>query len=200
MHRDLKLSNLLYNNRGEVKLADFGMSRKISADFMTTKVVTLWYRCPEILFGYGGYNSAVDIWSLGCIHCELVSGKPLFPGNDDIDQVKRIFAMLGAPTQRIWPDFDTLPIFKSDKIDLVMEQRVNIYNNLSQVMSMMSDNGLVFTNELLLYDPAKRLNARDAIDHRYFRTSPLPKEPYLMPTFPTSHSLEPPTKKSRHRK
>lgn len=200
IHRDLKLSNLLYNNRGQVKLADFGMSRKMSADSMTTKVVTLWYRCPEILIGYRQYDSAVDIWSLGCIHCELVSGTPLLPGRDELDQVRRIFALLGAPTQIIWPGFDTSSLFTSGDIDLALEQRTHIYNNLSQVMTMMSAEGLVFSNELLLYDPTKRLCAKDALSHTYFRSSPLPKEPYLMPTFPTSHKLDPPSKKAKYHK
>jgi len=80
MHRDLKTSNLLYNNQGELKLCDFGESRKIGRNKYTPGRVTLWYRAPELILGEKEYTEIIDIWSAGCIFAELILRKPIFPG------------------------------------------------------------------------------------------------------------------------
>lgn len=96
LHRDLKLSNILYDRYGRAKLADFGLAREYSQlyplrDQLTPKVVTLWYRAPEILLGDPTYSSAVDMWACGCIFAELLTQEPLLPGKSDTEQLKKIF-------------------------------------------------------------------------------------------------------------
>jgi serine/threonine protein kinase len=76
-HRDLKPANILINDSGEVKLADFGLAKKLKR-FSTVKVATMWYRAPELLLGIRGYSPKVDIWSVGCIAAELLLKTPLF--------------------------------------------------------------------------------------------------------------------------
>lgn len=92
VHRDLKTSNLLMNNRGQIKVADFGLARTYGDPLgdMTQLVVTLWYRAPELLFGATEYTTAVDMWSIGCIFGELILRKPLVPGRGEIDQVNQV--------------------------------------------------------------------------------------------------------------
>jgi cell division cycle 2-like protein len=93
MHRDLKTSNILMNNRGEIKLADFGMARFCgdpAPQNLTQLVVTLWYRSPELLLGATTYDSSVDIWSLGCIFGELLTRNPLLQGKNEVDQLSKV--------------------------------------------------------------------------------------------------------------
>ncbi|KAF2070910.1 hypothetical protein CYY_007776 [Polysphondylium violaceum] len=111
IHRDLKCSNLLYSDSGYLKLADFGLARKFGypIDNITPKVVTLWYRAPELLLGAEKYSSSVDIWSIGCIFGELLLGYPLASAKNEIDQIRQIFDLLGDPNEIIWPGFSSLP-------------------------------------------------------------------------------------------
>jgi len=105
LHRDLKPQNLLINkNNMELKLADFGLARAfgIPVRSYTHEVVTLWYRAPDVLMGSRKYSTPVDLWSVGCIFGEMSSGKPLFPGTSDADQLVRIFSVLGNPTEESW--------------------------------------------------------------------------------------------------
>uniref|UniRef100_A0A8C5RDB3 Mitogen-activated protein kinase 11 n=1 Tax=Laticauda laticaudata TaxID=8630 RepID=A0A8C5RDB3_LATLA len=97
IHRDLKPSNLAVNEDCELRILDFGLARQTD-DEMTGYVATRWYRAPEIMLNWMHYNQTVDIWSVGCIMAELLKGKALFPGNDYIDQLKRIMEVVGTPT------------------------------------------------------------------------------------------------------
>ena len=92
VHRDLKTSNLLMTNRGEMKIADFGLARYYSkpVENMTELVVTLWYRAPELLFGTKTYSTEIDLWSIGCIMAELLLKEPLFQGKSEIDQLIKV--------------------------------------------------------------------------------------------------------------
>ncbi len=92
LHRDLKTSNLLMNNRGQMKLADFGMARYFGdpSPKMTQLVVTLWYRGPELLLGAQEYGTAVDMWSIGCIFGELLTKEPLLQGKNEVDQLAKV--------------------------------------------------------------------------------------------------------------
>ncbi|CAM9215819.1 unnamed protein product [Ectocarpus sp. 6 AP-2014] len=191
IHRDLKMSNLLYNNQGQLKLADFGLARTFGHPVqpMTPKVVTLWYRCPELLLGCDTYSTAVDLWAAGCILGELLLGKPLMPGKTDLDQVHKIFKLLGAPNERIWPSLLDLPNVRSGKIDVLgVSHR---YNTLGALLPHVRKEGIDLLNEMLTYDPDKRLSARQALRHQYFLNKPLPKSKDVMPTFPTRHGPEP---------
>lgn len=115
LHRDLKPQNLLINKNGELKLADFGLARAfgIPVKCYSAEVVTLWYRPPDVLFGAKLYTTSIDMWSAGCIFAELANaGRPLFPGSDVDDQLKRIFKLLGTPTEDTWPGVSQLADFK----------------------------------------------------------------------------------------
>lgn len=92
IHRDLKTSNLLMNNRGMIKVADFGLARRFSEPQvpMTQLVVTLWYRAPELLLGAKEYTTAIDMWSIGCIFAELVNNEPLMQGRNELDQLSKV--------------------------------------------------------------------------------------------------------------
>ncbi|XP_020576967.1 cyclin-dependent kinase G-2-like isoform X3 [Phalaenopsis equestris] len=111
LHRDLKTSNLLLNNRGELKICDFGLARQYGSPLKpyTHLVVTLWYRAPELLLGTKQYSTAIDMWSLGCIMAEFLAKEPLFNGKTEFDQLDKIFRTLGTPNEKIWPGFAKLP-------------------------------------------------------------------------------------------
>lgn len=106
LHRDLKPQNLLISYDGTLKLADFGLARAIGIPFkaLTDEVVTLWYRPPDVLLGSKNYSTNIDIWGVGCILAELCTGKPLFPGTDEENQLKLIFSIMGPPEGDIFED------------------------------------------------------------------------------------------------
>lgn len=193
LHRDLKTSNLLLNNRGELKICDFGLARQYGSPLKpyTHLVVTLWYRAPELLLGAKQYSTAIDMWSLGCIMAELLSKEPLFNGKTEFDQLDKIFRILGTPNETIWPGFSKLP---GVKVNFVKHQ----YNLLRKKFPatsftgspVLSDSGFDLLNKLLTYDPEKRITAEDALNHEWFHEVPLPKSKEFMPTFPAQHAQD----------
>lgn len=194
MHRDLKLSNLLLTNNGELKLCDFGLAREYGYPLgrYTSKVVTLWYRPPELLLGSHTYDTAVDMWGVGCIFGELLQNTPLLVGKSEIHQLELMCKLLGSPNDRIWPGFSDLPNVKK------MALPVNPYNELRKKFPKLSAIGHDFLNRLLTYDPEKRITAHDAIQHEYFKREPKPKEISAMPSFPASFPSMTPQKRPRH--
>ncbi|KAK2437476.1 cell division control protein C [Trifolium repens] len=116
LHRDLKPQNLLIDrSSNSLKLADFGLARAfgIPVRTFTHEVVTLWYRAPEILLGSRQYSTPVDVWSVGCIFAEMINQRPLFPGDSEIDELFKIFRIMGTPNEDTWPGVTSLPDFKS---------------------------------------------------------------------------------------
>lgn len=116
LHRDLKPQNLLVDHQGHVKLGDFGLARNFNMPMRcyTHEVVTLWYRAPEILLGTKFYGTGVDIWSLGCIFAEMINrGQTPFQGDSEIDQLFKIFRVLGTPDEECWPGVRQLPDYKT---------------------------------------------------------------------------------------
>ncbi|KAF8399906.1 hypothetical protein HHK36_015776 [Tetracentron sinense] len=198
LHRDMKTSNLLLNNRGELKICDFGLSRQYGSPLKpyTHLVVTLWYRAPELLLGAKQYSTAIDMWSLGCIMAELLAKEPLFCGKTEFDQLDKIFRTLGTPSEKIWPGFSKLP---GVKVNFVKHQFVWFWYNLLRKKfpatsftgsPVLSDSGFDLLNKLLTYDPEKRITAEDALNHEWFREVPLPKSKDFMPTFPAQHAQD----------
>ncbi|KAH9820067.1 kinase-like domain-containing protein [Melampsora americana] len=184
IHRDLKTSNILMNNRGQIKLADFGLARMYgdpSIGNMTQLVVTLWYRSPELLLGSLDYDPSIDLWSIGCIFAELILREPIFPGKGEIDQLHQIFSLLGKPNPESWPGLMSLPNMKT----LNLSQTLPVYNSIRQKFRLVTELGIDLMNALLTYDPHQRISPEDALRHPYFNESPLPKHPNAFQSFPS---------------
>jgi len=168
-HRDLKPANLLLNlTDGILRIADFGSCRTLEANGrFSPDQVTLWYRAPEILLGSRSYTNAVDIWSAGCVLVELLTGKPIFDAHSEIDQINKIFGVLGTPSGLNWPSFDCLPLAQTIKIRPQS-------NKLKQSIPDVADSAREFLQKLFNYEAGFRLTASDAINHLYFQEYPLP--------------------------
>ncbi|GCB63988.1 cyclin-dependent kinase 1 [Scyliorhinus torazame] len=162
LHRDLKPQNLLIDSKGVIKLADFGLARAfgVPVRVYTHEVVTLWYRAPEVLLGSARYSTPVDIWSIGTIFAEMATKRPLFHGDSEIDQLFRIFRTLGTPNNEIWPEVETLPDYKNTFPKWKA-------GSLSQVKNI-DVNGLDLLAKTLIYNPARRISAKEALRHPYF--------------------------------
>ncbi|KAJ3415483.1 Cyclin-dependent kinase 10 [Chytridiales sp. JEL 0842] len=148
------------------ELADFGLARKfeVPAKAMTPRVVTLWYRSPELLLGEKTYTSAIDIWSVGCIFGELIINTPLLPGKVEPHQMDLICKFLGTPNEQIWPGFTKLPLAHLFKLP---HQN---YSLLKTQLKGASPAALTLISDMLLYAPDRRITARVALRQAYFRS------------------------------
>lgn len=166
MHRDLKPQNLLVNKAGDIKLADFGLARAYSIPIrvLTHEVVTLWYRAPEILLGSKTYAPPVDIWSMGVIYVEMLTKRPLFPGDSEIDQIFKIFRLKGTPNNTVWPGVNQLPDFKSVFPSWPQRSVAAVLN----LQSKIGEEGVDLLEKMLAYNPADRISAKEALSHPYF--------------------------------
>lgn len=187
-HRDLKMSNLLLNNKGELKLCDLGLARQFApkpdnTETYTAKVVTLWYRAPELLLGQRNYDCAIDMWAVGCILAEFLKHKPIFPGKTETDTVNKHFAELGAPNEQIWPGWASLPFAKTFQVPN------QPYNLLSIHFQEFGVEGVDLLVGLLTYDPRKRIRATQALGFPFLQKNshPKPKPQKEMPTFRSLH-------------
>jgi cyclin-dependent kinase 5 len=163
LHRDLKPQNILISKKGELKLADFGLARAfgIPVRIFSAEVVTLWYRSPDVLMGAQVYNTSIDMWSAGCIFAELANaGRPLFPGSDVDEQLKRIFKLVGTPNERTWPGVTKLPEYK--------EFPPYPPGPIEAVVPSLSPEGIDLLKKHLICSPGSRISADDAIQHEYF--------------------------------
>jgi len=163
MHRDLKPQNLLVDKaKNVIKVADLGLGRAFSVPVKsyTHEIVTLWYRAPEVLLGGSHYSTPVDIWSVGCIFAELARKQPLFPGDSELQQLLHVFKLLGTPSEETWPgvtrlrDWHEFPQWQAQ--------------DLSKVIPQLDAHGIDLMKKMLVYDPAKRIHATEALEHPYF--------------------------------
>jgi len=164
IHRDLKPQNLLVDPKTHtIKLADFGLARAFSVPIrtLTHEIETLWYRAPEVLLGQKEYALGVDMWAIGCIFAELVEKKPLFQGDSEIDQIFKIFQFHGTPTNATWAGVTNLPDFKTTFPRFRQAVPEQILTNFDPV-------ALDLLLKLIAIDPARRINAKEAIAHPYF--------------------------------
>ncbi|CAI8617825.1 unnamed protein product [Vicia faba] len=165
LHRDLKPQNLLIDRSSNaLKLADFGLARAfgIPVRTFTHEVVTLWYRAPEILLGSRHYSTPVDVWSVGCIFAEMINQRPLFPGDSEIDELFKIFRITGTPNEDTWPGVTSLPDFKSAFPKWPSKDLATLVPNLEP-------SGLDLLSSMLRLDPSRRITARGALEHEYFK-------------------------------
>ncbi|KAL7443743.1 hypothetical protein ACHAXM_009026, partial [Skeletonema potamos] len=192
VHRDLKTSNILITDNFELKLADFGLARCLESSFMgrlfegegyssgegefTNKVITLWYRPPELLLGETRYGCAVDIWSAGCIFAEIILGRPIFTGKAEMDQLKLIFDLIGTPTERSWEGFRELKLIRTGEFSIDKPRNSRLREKYGEKIKPAAALGLL--EKLLELDPKKRFTASRALNHRYFQASPVaPDDP-----------------------
>ena len=163
LHRDMKPQNLLIDQTGAIKIADFGLGRAIGIPVRayTHEVVTLWYRAPEILLGVQKYSCPVDVWSIGAIFAEMSNKRPFFHGDSEIDQLYRIFRILGTPTEESWPGVTSLPEYKG-----VFPKWTP--GPLNKNIPRMELSGIALMSQMLIYDPARRISAKRSVDHAYF--------------------------------
>ncbi|KAL1124139.1 hypothetical protein AAG570_001909 [Ranatra chinensis] len=186
LHRDLKTSNLLLSHKGILKVGDFGLAREYGSPLKpyTPIVVTLWYRAPELLLGAKEYSTPIDMWSVGCIFAELLTMEPLFTGKSEVDQLNRIFKMLGTPNERIWTGYNKLPAVQ--KMTFTEFPVSSLHTRFS---AMLSEIGLKLLNGFLTYNPVERVTAEAALKHDYFSEMPVPIDPAMFPTWPAKSEL-----------
>ncbi|KAK6113247.1 Cyclin-dependent kinase 2 [Brugia pahangi] len=172
LHRDLKPQNILVAANGTVKIADFGLARSftIPSRCYTHEIVTLWYRAPEILLRSRFYSTAVDIWSLACIFAELVTSEPLFRAESEINQLLKIFQILGTPTVKTWPGLANCIDYKDS-----FPQWTECV--LAEYVPGLDSDGLDLLALMLLYPPEERITSKAALSHRFLRDVPIHIQP-----------------------
>ncbi|KAF9557338.1 Pkinase-domain-containing protein [Agrocybe pediades] len=171
IHRDLKPGNLLVNADCELKICDFGLSRGYDtspdemASHLTEYVATRWYRAPEIMLAYRRYDTAIDVWSIGCILAELLMGVPIFKGKDYVDQLNKIFAVLGTP------DVDVIRKIGSPKAQAyVRSLPIKKVVPFRKLMPKADAQALDLLEHMLCFDPSARVTVPLALEHKWLST------------------------------
>ncbi|XP_066996525.1 cyclin-dependent kinase 17 isoform X2 [Anabrus simplex] len=161
LHRDLKPQNLLINDRGELKLADFGLARAKSVPTKTysNEVVTLWYRPPDVLLGSTEYSTPIDMWGVGCIFYEMACGRPLFPGSTVEEELRLIFRALGSPPPDAWGGM-------AASYDIPQYPPASLVSWAPRLDADAVD----LLTKFLCYEAKNRVSAADAMKHSYFHS------------------------------
>lgn len=180
LHRDIKGSNLLVDNNGILRIGDFGLATLFHSDQkqpLTSCVVTLWYRPPELLLGATEYGVAVDLWSAGCILAELLAGKPVMPGRTEVEQLHKIFKLCGSPSEEYWR--------KSKLQHSTIFKPQNQYpRRVSETFRDFPSSALALLDSLLAIEPADRGTAASALQSEFFTSKPLACDPSSLPKHP----------------
>lgn len=188
MHRDIKGGNLLLTKNGVLKIADFGLARefrKVNSRNFTVKVVTRWYRAPELILNQYNYTEAIDVWSIGCFVAEMFIGKPLFPGKSDSEQLPVIFEKLGVPTDSEWPGVTQMSGFRECEAEFQRRKKndqnygaQSLQEYLQRVMREnkhdlaeagqhlarhLDDDAIDLINKMLTMNPRERITAKEAL-------------------------------------
>lgn len=186
LHRDIKGSNLLLDNSGLLKIADFGLATFFRPDQnqpLTSRVVTLWYRPPELLLGATEYGAGIDLWSTGCILAELLAGKPIMPGRTEVEQLHKIFKLCGSPSDDYWRK-SKLPhatIFKPQQ---------PYKRCIAETFKDFPASALALLDKLLAIEPANRGTASAALKSEFFTTKPYACDPSSLPHYPPSKEMD----------
>ncbi|KAL8030770.1 hypothetical protein ABFX02_14G307400 [Erythranthe guttata] len=167
LHRDIKGSNLLIDKNGILKIADFGLANffdPVKRHPLTSRVVTLWYRAPELLLGCNDYGIGIDLWSAGCLMAEMLAGRPIMPARTEVEQLHRIFKLCGTPSD----DY-----FKRFKLSAQLKPAQAYKSSFREAFRNFPSHSLGLLKILLSLDPGNRGTANSALQNEYFHTSPL---------------------------
>jgi len=176
LHRDIKAANILVSNEGILKLADFGLARfyakRHQLDY-TNRVITIWYRSPELLLGETQYGAAVDIWSAACVMVEIFTRHAIFPGDGgEISQLDKIYSILGTPNRKEWPGLVDTPWFELLRPSY---RKPNVF--AKKYRDRVPAAAFELLSEMFQYDPVKRPSAADVLEHAYFtKEQPPPRQ------------------------
>lgn len=186
LHRDIKGSNLLIDNGGVLKIADFGLASFFDPNHkqpMTSRVVTLWYRPPELLLGATDYGVGVDLWSAGCILGELLAGRPIMPGRTEVEQLHKIFKLCGSPSEEYW---------KKSKLPhaTIFKPQQSYKRCIAETFKDFPPSSLPLIETLLAIDPSERLTATAALNSEFFMTKPYACDPSSLPKYPPSKEMD----------
>ncbi|KAK2411974.1 putative serine/threonine-protein kinase [Trifolium repens] len=186
LHRDLKGSNLLIDNEGILRIADFGLASFFDPNHkqpMTSRVVTLWYRSPELLLGATDYDVGVDLWSAGCILAELLAGRPIMPGRTEVEQLHKIFKLCGSPSEEYW---------KKAKLPhaTIFKPQHSYKRCIADKFEDFPPSSLPLIETLLAIDPDERQTATAALHSEFFMTQPYACDPSNLPKYPPSKEMD----------
>ncbi|XP_046328358.1 cyclin-dependent kinase 9-like [Haliotis cracherodii] len=181
LHRDMKAANILITKTGILKLTDFGLARAFSAtkpgqpNRYTNRVVTLWYRPPELLLGERNYGPAIDMWGAGCIMAEMWTRSPIMQGNTEQHQLLLITQLCGSISPEVWPGVEKLELY--DKLELPKTQKRKVKERLKSYVK--DQYALDLLDKLMNLDPSKRIDSDTSLNHDFFWMDPMPAD--LMP-------------------
>ncbi|KAH7351821.1 hypothetical protein KP509_19G016000 [Ceratopteris richardii] len=185
LHRDIKGSNLLLDNSGILKIADFGLAtffNPYEKQILTSRVVTLWYRPPELLLGVTDYGVSVDLWSTGCILAELLAGKPILTGRTEVEQLHKIFKLCGSPPEDYWK--------KLKGSHAAMFKLQQPYRRcLRETFKNFPGPALDLLDKLLAVVPSDRGTAASGLSSGFFKTEPLACSPSSLPQYPPTKEM-----------
>nr|VDD41970.1 unnamed protein product [Brassica oleracea] len=187
LHRDIKGSNLLLDPNNNLKIADFGLANFYGDHHqkqpLTSRVVTLWYRPPELLLGSTDYGVTVDLWSTGCILAELFNGKPIMPGRTEVEQLHKIFKLCGSPAEEYWK--------RSKLSHATVFKPQNPYKRcVAETFKSLPSSALALVEVLLAVEPDARGTTAHALQSEFFTTKPYASDPLSLPKYQSKKETE----------
>ncbi|KAM7523641.1 hypothetical protein LguiA_013543 [Lonicera macranthoides] len=192
LHRDIKGSNLLIDRNGMLKIADFGLANFYEPKQkrpLTSRVVTLWYRAPELLLGSTDYGVGIDLWSAGCILAEMFMGRPIMPGRTEVEQLHRIFKLCGSPCEDYWKKIRPPTTFRPPQ---------QYKPGFQEAFMDFPPPSFGLLTTLLALDPANRSTTTSALETEFFSSSPLACDLSGLPTMNKEEDM--PTQSNNRKK